>query len=102
MDNETITITEITARPPQDFFDARMEAFQSAEHKCTIQMDDCKEIALVAHQKKLIIGDAASGYERKIPGVLQSADNLVICCSSCHHWIHQNPEEATALGYLDR
>ncbi len=91
-----------TPRPPEDFFSARREAFDSADWQCTVVKNGCMGRAVYAHQKKLIIGEMDEGYERKIDGVMQTADNLVICCQFCHVWIHENPEEATALGYLDR
>jgi hypothetical protein len=94
--------TETLIRPPMDFFDARAEAFDAANWECTVKKDNCTTKAKVAHQKKLIIGDLRTGYQRKIEGVMQTADNLVVCCPSCHSWIHNNTVEATALGYLDR
>lgn len=102
MTDQNNQITEITARPPLDFFDARQEAFTNADWQCVVKKDGCLLKPDYAHQKRLIIGDGLSGYERKISGVLQTADNLVVCCQSCHRWIHQNPVEATTLGYLDR
>lgn len=102
MSEESFLKIPIVAKPPQDFFDARAEAFGLAGWKCVVKKDSCLDEAIVAHQKKLIIGDAASGYERKIPNQLQVASNLVVCCTKCHSWIHNNQEEATQLGYLDR
>jgi hypothetical protein len=102
MSEQNNEIIEVTARPPQDFFDARAEAFDAVYWECTVKKDGCTTKALVAHQKKLVIGDAKTGYQRQIEGVMQTADNLVICCLSCHNWIHKNRVEATALGYLDR
>lgn len=29
-----------------------------------------------------------------------SAENLMVCCPPCHKWIHDNPAEATHLGYM--
>jgi len=102
MTEQNNEIIEVTARPPQDFFDARAEAFDAVDWECTVKKDGCTTKALIAHQKKLIIGDGRIGYERQVEGVMQTADNLVVCCPSCHFWIHKNPIEATALGYLDR
>jgi hypothetical protein len=102
MSEQNNEIIEVTARPPQDFFDARAEAFDAVDWECTVKKDGCTTKALVAHQKKLVIGDAKTGYQRQIEGVMQTADNLVICCQSCHNWIHKNRVQATALGYLDR
>lgn len=89
-------------RPPQDHIDARSQAFGQSGFVCTVQKHGCTEGAPFAHQKKLIIEDATSGYERILDGVMQTAENLVVCCPSCHRWIHDNREEATSLGYLDR
>jgi hypothetical protein len=102
MTEQNNEMIEVTARPPQDFFDARAEAFDAVDWECTVKKDGCTTKALVAHQKKLVIGDAKTGYQRQTEGVMQTADNLVICCPSCHNWIHKNRVEATALGYLDR
>lgn len=101
-ENQDNEIIEIDVRPPMDFFDARTEAFDAVDWKCTVKKDNCTTEARVAHQKKLIIGGLKVGYQRQIDGVMQTADNLVICCPSCHSWIHKNRVEATALGYLDR
>jgi hypothetical protein len=95
-------IEQDVPRPPEDFFNARREAFDSANWQCTVRQDGCLDTAVFAHQKKLIIGEMDENYERKIDGVMQTADNLVVCCQVCHVWIHNNHEEATALGYLDR
>ena len=29
-----------------------------------------------------------------------SPENLLALCSRCHKWVHDNPAEATALGYM--
>jgi len=44
----------------------------------------------------------AEDYSHVDKNVLQYPENLVVCCGLCHKWIHDNQEEATALGYLDR
>ncbi len=102
MTNQDNEIIEVTVRPPQDFFDARAEAFDAVGWESTVKEANCTLEAKIAHQKKLIIGDGRTGYQRQIDGVMQTADNLVVCCPSCHSWIHENRVEATALGYLDR
>jgi len=92
----------VPPRPPQDHIDARIQAFENANFLCTVQQEGCTENAPFAHQKKLIIKDGSSGYERYVDGVMQTSNNLVVCCPSCHRWIHDNQQEATSLGYLNR
>jgi Zn-dependent oligopeptidase len=90
------------AKMPEDFVDARTEALEAANGKCVVKKDNCMTQPVLTSQKKLIITNGINGYERVTEGVMQTSDNLVVCCSSCHSWIDSNPEEATALGYLDR
>jgi len=88
--------------PPQNVLDARNQAFENANFICTVQVDGCTTKGVFAHQKKLIILSGREDYAYTNKSVLQYPDNLVVCCGVCHKWIHNNQEEATALGYLDR
>jgi len=91
----------IVGIPPEDDSQARNEAFELANRSCTVLKPGCTTYALFAHQKQLrILG--APDYARSNPEAFQTSDNLVVCCPNCHLWIHNNPEEATSLGYLDR
>ena len=99
--NNYITI-ENKAIAPTDFIDARAEALEAANGECVVKKDNCITQPVVTFQKKLIITNGINGYERVTDGVMQTSDNLVVCCPFCRCWIDSNPEEATALGYLDR
>jgi len=86
--------------PPEDQLYARTAAFEEANYECVVKKPDCLTVALFAHQKQLRI--LSPDYTHAIDGVLQTSDNLVICCKNCHRWIHENEQEATELGYLNR
>ena len=90
------------AGPPKDCIDARIEAFSLANWECTVKKDNCLTQPVLVHQKKLIIKNGITGYERVVDGVMQTADNIVPCCPMCLSWISNNPEEATTLGYINR
>lgn len=91
----------IVGLPPEDDCQARNEAFELADRLCTVVKPGCTTNAIFTHQKQLrILG--APDYARSDPDSIQTADNLVVCCPNCHKWIHDNPAEATSLGYLDR
>jgi hypothetical protein len=96
-----LTVGEITTMP-KDFINARAEAFETSNWECAVKKDNCTTKPVVISQKKLIITNGINGYERVTDGVMQTSDNLVVCCPFCRCWIDSNPEEATALGYLDR
>ena len=37
---------------------------------------------------------------RSSQGGADDRSNLLLCCHRCHEWIHRNPREARALGFL--
>jgi hypothetical protein len=80
----------------EDDIKARTLAFSNASNECVIKKEGCETVAIVSHQKQLRYKDGV----HILPDALQTADNLVICCFNCHRWLHNNQEEAMALGYL--
>lgn len=85
---------------PESLISARLAAVERAGGPfCELSLANCSIYAPIIHQieQRYII---SSGY--KDPKKIQTADNLLVLCLSCHKWIHNNKEEATALGYLDR
>jgi hypothetical protein len=81
---------------PEDFQEARREAFARANFECEVKREDCWVQAPIAHQI-----ESRYGYDAYYdPEVTQTSDNILICCMNCHNWIHANPEEAISLGFL--
>ena len=54
----------------------------------------------------VVIWENGSRHHRKLRsrGGADAADNIILACGSgttgCHGWMHANPAEATALGYI--
>lgn len=85
--------------PPPDDAASRTEALLLADNQCTVKQSDCLgNIALRMHQIELRVVRG----EHLDPKILQTTDNIVVCCMACFDWIRNNQEEAKQLGYLHR
>jgi 5-methylcytosine-specific restriction endonuclease McrA len=76
----------------KEFQDARAAVVVRAHGRCEIRVWDICEgrVHHIHHQL------------RRSQGGSNDLDNLLAACNSCHTYLHQNPTEAYAKGWLIR
>lgn len=69
---------------------ARRDAMHRSGGRCHASIaQTCSGHAEHVHHMKL-----------RSQGGTNELSNLLVCCFSCHEWIHRNPEEAAKKGFL--
>ena len=74
---------------PPELRDAKQAVRRRSGGRCEAGTEVCTEQVEHVHHRKM-----------RSAGGSHSVDNLLALCHACHDWIHANPEESYARGWL--